>query len=210
MFMVITQLEVDLQTQADWIARLDHMLHNGNVPVAVAVTDLDGFAALNDTYGVDGGDRVLKAWETTLVRSVPAEAVVARLGGDEYSVALPGYAAESALILMQEIRSHYVEHGVKGIDDAVDASAGVAAAPPHGTTGAELYRAAGAALARAKREGRGRVAMYVEEKMTLKSNYYSRASLDRLSKLSGATSRTEASLLREALDDLVEKHCDEM
>src|SRR5580765_674210 len=129
MFMVITQLEVELTTHADWIARLDHMLHNGNVPVAVAITDLDGFAAINDTYGVEGGDRVLKAWEKTLVRSVPSEAVVARLGGDEYSVALPGYAAESALILMQEIRSHYAEHGVNGIDDAADAAAGVAGAP---------------------------------------------------------------------------------
>lgn len=210
MFMVITALEVELLTQAEWIARLDHLLHHGNVPVAVAITDLDGFAGLNEKYGVEGGDRVLQVWERTLVRSVPPEAVVARLGGDEYSVALPGHAAESALILMQEIRSHYAEHGVEGIDEAVDASAGVAAAPPHGSTGAELYRAAGAALARAKREGRGRVAMYVEEKMTLKSNYYSRAGLDRLSKLSGATSRTEASLLREALDDLFEKYRDEL
>src|SRR5580765_3216225 len=140
MFMVITQLEVELTTHADWIGRLDHLLHNGNVPVAVAITDLDGFAAINDTYGIEGGDRVLKVWETTLVRSVPAEAVVARLGGDEYSVALPAYAAESALILLQEIRTHYAEHGVNGIDDAVDASAGIAAAPPHGTTGEELYR----------------------------------------------------------------------
>ena len=53
-------------------------------------------------------------------------------------------------------------------------------------------------------------ARYVDEKMTLKSNYYSRANLDRLAKLSGATSRTEASLLREALDDLFEKYRDAM
>ena len=42
--------------------------------------------------------------------------------------------------------------------------------------------------------------------MVLKSNYYSRASLDRLSKLAGEHNRTEASLLREALDDLFDKH----
>lgn len=57
---------------------------------------------------------------------------------------------------------------------------------------------------------RGRVVIYVEEKMTLKSNYYSRASLDRLSKLASATERTEASLLREALDDLLKKHRDRL
>ena len=44
----------------------------------------------------------------------------------------------------------------------------------------------------------------------MKSNYYSRASLDRLSKLAAATSRTEASLLREALDDLFAKHRDKL
>ena len=63
---------------------------------------------------------------------------------------------------------------------------------------------------RAKREGKGRVLIYVEERMTMKSNYYTRAQLDRLSKLSAATSRTEASLLREALDDLLVKHRDRL
>jgi predicted signal transduction protein with EAL and GGDEF domain len=134
------------------------------------------------------------------------DAIVARLGGDEYSVLLPGSSAENALILLEEVRSHFNRHGVDGLDEELNASVGIAAAPPHGSTGEELYRAAGEALMRAKREGRGRAAIYVEQKMTLKSNYYSRANLDRLSKLSGATSRTEASLLREALDDLFEKY----
>ena len=59
---------------------------------------------------------------------------------------------------------------------------------------------------RGKREGGGRVAIYLEEKMVLKSNYYSRAELDRLARLAGATERTEASLLREALNDLLGKY----
>lgn len=41
--------------------------------------------------------------------------------------------------------------------------------------------------------------------MVLKSSYYSRAALDRLAKLAGRLNRTEASLLREALDDLIQK-----
>ena len=204
--MVITSRGVKRVTPAEWTAALDRLLHHGNAPLAVALTDLDGFAAINETHGAAAGDKVLAAWEKTLAGSVPVEAVVARLGGDEYSVALPGYAAESALILLEEVRSHFASHGVRGVDEELDASVGIAAAPPHGSTGEELYRAAGEALMRAKREGRGRVAIYVEEKMTLKSNYYSRANLDRLSKLSSATSRTEASLLREALDDLFEKY----
>ncbi|HEY1919196.1 MAG TPA: hypothetical protein VGH27_26805 [Streptosporangiaceae bacterium] len=43
-----------------------------------------------------------------------------------------------------------------------------------------------------------------------KSNYYSKANLERLAKLSAATDRTEASLLREALDDLLYQHRDSL
>ena len=75
---------------------------------------------------------------------------------------------------------------------------------------AELYRAADEALLRAKREGRSRACIYVESKMVLKSNYYPKSQLERLAKLSAALGRTEASLLREALDDLIEKYRGEL
>ena len=208
--MVDTQLAIPHIPASEWIDKVDHLLHHGSVPVAVALTDLDGFAQINDRYGREAGDRVLQEWEKALSTNVPADAVAVRLGGDEYAVALPGSSAENALILMEEIRTHFAGRPVTGVGLPLGASAGIAAAPPHGSTGEELHRAAGEALMRAKREGRGRAAIYVDEKMTLKSNYYSRADLDRLSKLSGATSRTEASLLREALTDLFEKYRDSM
>jgi len=210
MFMVDTELAVKHISASEWIDAVDRLLHHGTVPLAVALTDLDGFAQINDQYGREAGDRVLEEWEKTLSTNVPVEALLVRLGGDEYGVALPGASAENALILLEEIRTHFAGRTVKGVDVPLGASAGIAAAPPHGATGEELHRAAGEALMRAKREGRGRAAIYVDEKMTLKSNYYSRAQLDRLTKLSGATSRTEASLLREALDNLFEKYRDEM
>ena len=210
MLMVTTSRVVTRGTPAEWIESLDRGLHHGNVPLAVVLTDLDGFAVINEAHGHEAGDKVLAAWETTLTSNLPGDAAVMRLGGDEYAVSLPGFSAENALIMFEEIRTHFASHPVKGVDAELDASAGIAAAPPHGATGEELHRAAGEALMRAKREGRGRPAIYVEEKMTLKSNYYSRANLDRLSKLSGATSRTEASLLREALDDLFEKYRESM
>jgi len=210
MSMVDTQLDVPHVSASEWIDQIDRFFHHGAVPVAVVLSDLDGFGPINDRYGREAGDRVLMAWEKTLLANVPADAVVVRIGGDEYAVALPGSSAENALILFEEIRGHFAGRSVAGVELPLAASAGIAAAPPHGATGAELHRAAGEALMRAKREGRGRVAIYVDEKMTLKSNYYSRANLDRLAKLSGATSRTEASLLREALDDLFEKYRDAM
>jgi diguanylate cyclase (GGDEF)-like protein len=180
-------------------------LHHGNVPVAVALCDLDGFGPINDRLGRPAGDAVLVAWERALHTNVPPDARVLRIGGDEYAVVLPGSTAENALVTLEEIRQHFSGHEIADVGEKVDVSIGVAAAPPHGTTADELWQAAGQAVMRAKREGRGRVSMYTEENMTLKSNYYPRADLDRLAKLSRSTGRTEASLLREALTDLLDK-----
>lgn len=171
--------------------------------VAVALTDLDRFGELNDEHGREAGDRVLEVWVATLTASLPDHAIVGRLGGDEFGIAVPNASAENALILLEEVRTHLREHPVDGW--TINATFGVAARPPHATETSELFRCASEALARGKREGGARVAIYVEEKMVLKSNYYSRASLDRLSKLAGRLNRTEASLLREALDDLFVK-----
>jgi diguanylate cyclase len=175
-----------------------------DTPLALALVDIDAFKQLNDEHGREAGDAVLASVERTLTSSVPAEAVVGRLGGDEYAVALPRATAESALVLMEEIRAHLEER------EGIHVSMGVAAQPQHATGAAALLKAADEALFRAKREGRARVAIYVEDRMTLKSNYYSKAALDRLSKLSTATGRTEASLLREALDDLFIRYGDEL
>jgi diguanylate cyclase (GGDEF)-like protein len=185
----------------DLVAKVDRAVAGG--AVAVALTDLDRFAELNDTRGRAAGDKVLQVWIETLTRSLPKDAIVGRLGGDEFGIALPNASAENALILLDEVRSHLSEHPVDGW--TISATFGVAAAPPHATETEDLFRCANEALARGKRNGGGRVAIYVEEKMVLKSNYYSRGALDRLTKLAGRLNRTEASLLREALDDLIQK-----
>ena len=183
------------------MAEVDQAVAGG--AVAVALTDIDRFGQLNDEHGREAGDRILEIWIKTLTGSLPKDAIVGRLGGDEFGIALPNASVENALILLEEVRSHLAAHPVEGW--TLDVTFGVAARPPHATETADLFRCANEALARGKREGGARVALYVEEKMVMKSNYYSRASLDRLSKLAVRQSRTEASLLREALDDLLQK-----
>ncbi len=177
----------------------------GGKLVSLAVTDIDHFKEINDTYGHAAGDAVLRSLEAVLLGSLPHEAAVARLGGDEYAVLLFDQPAESALIVMEEVRRHFSNRTLPEVPHKVQISVGIACCPTHGPKEG-LERAADEALYRAKSEGRGRVAIYVEAKMTLKSNYYSKASLERLGKLSDALNRTEASLLREALDDLFIKH----
>lgn len=182
----------------------------GRAPLAVAQADLDEFATVNDEFGHAVGDKVLASWERTLKGSLPKDALVHRVGGDEYVIALFDHTAETALIVLEEIRDHFASHRVPETGRTCGVSIGIASRPPHAASTSELMQAAYAALGRAKREGRSRVTIYVEEKMVLKSNYYARAGLDRLAKLSDHTGRTEASLLREALDDLLVKYRDLM
>lgn len=189
----------------------DSLVEFDGRPLAVVLCDLDDFKRINDGLGHDVGDIVLREWERTFSKSLPTEAIVLRVGGDEYAAALPDHSAESALILLEEIRAHVsAQYPSAEVAWPLTVSAGVAARPPHGDTPAELLAAAREALMRAKRDGRNRVTIFVEEKMTMKSNYYTRATLDRLAKLSNATGRTEASLLREALDELLVKYRDEL
>src|SRR5437870_2928886 len=90
---------VSLQDRAAFQAALDGL--GADTAVAVALTDLDGFAQLNDDYGHDLGDQVLRNYQRTLTGSLPAEAIVVRIGGDEFAIALPDTSAESALILLE-------------------------------------------------------------------------------------------------------------
>ncbi len=185
----------------DLVAEVDAVVQGG--AVAFALADLDRFREFNETHGRDAGNRALEVWIETLTGSLPADAIVGRLGGDEFAIALPNTSAENALILLDEVRTHLADHPLD--EGTLSATFGVAARPPHATDTEELLRCASEALARGKREGGGRVTIYIEEKMVLKSNYYSRGSLDRLAKAAGSLNRTEASILREALDDMIQK-----
>src|ERR1700678_2531891 len=135
--------------RASFLADLDGLLHHGSAPLALALTDLDSFAAINDSYGREAGDAVLAAWDRVLEANVPDGASVVRLGGDEFVAVLPGTSAENAVVLLEEVRGHFSGMSIEGVPAGLSASVGIAANPPHGTTAEELWRAAGEALMRA-------------------------------------------------------------
>ena len=180
-------------------------------PLALVLGDIDGFATFNETQGHDAGDILIESVQRLIKRSMPPGTYVARLGGDEFACAMPGTTAEEALILVDEIRQHLTgrHREVADAADNMSMSFGVAAYPQHVSRIEDLHRAADDAMHRAKRDGGGRVAIYVEDRMTLKSNYYTKAQLARLAALADRIGKTEASLLREALTDLLAKYRDQ-
>lgn len=180
------------------------------LPISVAMIDLDGFADLNHAHGRTAGDAVLQGFADALGHNLPTEVGIHRIGGDEWAVVFFGLPLENSLVLLEELRSHVAVTPLGSPEHPITMSAGVAARPPHGTSGDALLRAADEALSQSKRAGRNKVAIFVEDKMVMKSNYYPRATLDRLAALSRATNRTEASLLREAADSLLERYAGEI
>jgi len=131
-------------------------------PLGVLMLDLDHFKKFNDTYGHEAGDVVLRETASFLARSIRSEDFVCRYGGEEFVVVLPTadlkVSAARAESIRSKLRDLSVTHDGHSVG-TVSASIGVAALPDHGATEKELLHAADAALYRAKKEGRDRVAV---------------------------------------------------
>jgi diguanylate cyclase (GGDEF)-like protein len=128
--------------------------------LGLLILDLDHFKKINDTYGHDAGDAVLREASAFLVRSVRAEDIVCRFGGEEFVVVLPMADLKATQARAERIRSRLRELVVLHNGQSfgmITASIGVAALPEHGTSPKELLEAADAALYLAKRDGRDRV-----------------------------------------------------
>jgi len=180
------------------------------LPLTVAVVDVDNFAEINQRLGREGGDDILESLAAVLADCLPDGAWLTRLGGDEFSAAFPGMRSEDVLLKVQRVHDRLSEAPLQTSagPETVCVSIGIASFPAHAEQTAELLERADQALLSAKRQGRARSTIFVEEKMVLKSNYYPRAQLDRLAALAERTDRTEASILRQALGDYLEKNRD--
>lgn len=177
---------------------LDAVPHE--LPVALAAVDVDRFDLINDQEGFDAGDAVLRTVEDALLDGLPGGALLGHVKGDEWYVALPDATAEELLIVLDGIRRELAAAG------RVTIAGGIAARPPHGASPDDLLAAADGAQVRAKEGGGNRMTIAAEEKMVLKSSYYTKAALRRLTKLAERTQQTEASHLREALDAHLARH----
>lgn len=123
--------------------------------------DIDHFKHINDIYGHDAGDEVIRRVGTL---RVPPDAHFSRIGGEEFAVILPGVPTDGALavadFLREQINAFEIERGSEII--RLTASYGVTEFRP-GDTVNDLYRRADTALYHAKNSGRDRVSATVAE-----------------------------------------------
>ena len=129
-----------------------------NVPLTVAMLDVDQFKAVNDSLGHDVGDQVLRAVADYLASNTRDGDVACRYGGEEFVVLLPGTSFETALQRAEQWRAEIAALVVPSIErPSVTVSIGVAAHPDHTRNGEALVRLADAAMYEAKSSGRNRV-----------------------------------------------------
>ena len=127
---------------------------------AVVIFDLDDFKGFNDRHGHPVGDEALRAFAGVVRGSLREGDLAARYGGEEFVALLRGLDASAAAGVAERIRerteSLVIATG-SGERATIRVSAGVAAAPAHGSTPEALLFAADSALYAAKATGRNRV-----------------------------------------------------
>jgi len=120
----------------------------------LCVIDLNRFKQVNDQYGHDVGDQVLVRFADTFGSALPEDWFFARMGGDEFAVLIGDgcapVAPTSAVDTLYKALQHEIE--IADVNVAVQATAGYAIAPEHGTDVQALLRRADLALYDAKRE----------------------------------------------------------
>jgi diguanylate cyclase (GGDEF)-like protein len=127
-------------------------------PGALIALDLDNFKQVNDRFGHQRGDDLLRDVAREIRRRVRAGDLVARLGGDEFAIVLPGADAARAQAVAADLRAGVRQHARElPLRTPVDASVGVAPLGPGADGAAEGVARADAAMYRVKHARRGQV-----------------------------------------------------
>jgi diguanylate cyclase (GGDEF)-like protein/PAS domain S-box-containing protein len=146
--------------RATFTQRLDSLAEARDVNFAVLFIDLDHFKLINDTYGHDLGDEVLRAVARRLRDSIRAGDSLYRLGGDEFAVLVVDVDEQRAIEVAERILRHIDEPiEVAGLDIRIAATIGLARSHPSIAHPETVVRQADVAMYQAKQAGRGRYAI---------------------------------------------------
>lgn len=128
--------------------------------------DLDRFKPVNDAFGHEAGNVVLREFAQRLQALAPAQSHVGRLGGDEFAILLRPDGAMSQLnqqldaLAEQVLQAARMPFLFENHEMTVSASIGISVFPENGMTGPELLRSADAAMYRIKKNGRNALSFF--------------------------------------------------
>ena len=148
-----------LSLHREWLIAERH-----KTPLACMMIDTDSFKAINDTYGHDAGDEVLRQLSQRLRDSVRADDIVCRLGGDEFLIICARTPVDGAMQVAEKIRLDAANLRVafNGGEWCGSISVGVALKTDAMHKEEELLKAADQSMYTAKQNGRNCVALSVQ------------------------------------------------
>jgi two-component system cell cycle response regulator len=129
--------------------------------LSLLVADIDFFKSVNDTYGHDAGDVVLREFAQRFRRNTRGIDLACRLGGEEFVIIMPDTDLARAVQVGERLRATIAGEPfavAPGKELSVTASVGIATIEYRDDTPETLFKRADRALYAAKREGRNRVA----------------------------------------------------
>lgn len=129
-------------------------------PMVLAMLDIDHFKQVNDSYGHDAGDLVLKAFAELANKSFREYDIVARVGGEEFAVCLPNASVEEAMQACERFRERVANYNFANSDSQainITTSIGITSNEGQVLNLEDLIKSADQALYQAKSEGRNKV-----------------------------------------------------
>lgn len=148
MHMAYHDFLTDLPNRRYFIEKLQEAIQDAMMndkKIAVIYMDMDHFKYINDTFGHDEGDEVLKEFAHVVRELLPKEAVFARQGGDEFTMFISNVVAEAKVLQLVEEISEALANSIRGHQE-LSASIGVSFYPKDGLTEDELMKRADQAL----------------------------------------------------------------
>lgn len=147
-------LEEELDSQIE--------MHNDNSrEFSIVMYDLDDFKSINDKFGHQAGDNVLRSISGIVLNKIKDRGKCGRYGGEEFIIILPGLKADEALQVAEEIRKD-ISGSVKVAEENVTVSMGISSFPVNGVWKQELIEKADQALYVAKALGKNRCQIWEE------------------------------------------------
>jgi len=136
-----------------------------NVPLSLGLIDLDNFKKINDTYGHNVGDEVLRRTADLLRNNLRAMDLIGRFGGDEFIIFLPDTGIDQAVVIsdrfLKELSATDIDTVVSKI--RITATAGITQLLPNDKDNNSIIRRADAALYKGKEAGRNLVEICTED-----------------------------------------------
>jgi diguanylate cyclase (GGDEF)-like protein len=138
------------------------LLENSETPMALLIVDVDKFKSINDGYGHDVGDQILKKIAKALFKSFRTSDYVARFGGDEFAVIMSGITVQQQPVIQKKIdkMNRFLLNPKDGLP-AVSLSVGIAFSSAGYSK--EVFNQADNALYQVKENGRCGYKFYTEE-----------------------------------------------